>query len=119
MRGGVRKGAGRKPGSKNRKTLLRMEIGEEALKAGKLPLEVMLQRMRELIAKPDAASRKEACLIASWAAPYVHARLSTQNVTTELKTQHVIRVPEKSSSIDAWLETYGALATPPKTDEVN
>jgi hypothetical protein len=36
-----------------------------------------------------------------------------------LKTQAVIRVPEKSSSIDAWLETYGVLATPPKVDVEN
>jgi hypothetical protein len=51
--------------------------------------------------------------------PYLRPRLSTQNVTTELKTQHVIRVPAKADSIEQWLQTYGSLATPPKTDDVN
>jgi hypothetical protein len=33
----------------------------------------------------------------------------TQTVNAEGSTRNVIRVPEKSQSIDAWLETYGPI----------
>jgi hypothetical protein len=121
MRGGKRQGAGRPPGSKNRKTLLRQALGEEALKSGKTPFEVMLDRMRELAALPDSKSKKEACLIASWAAPYIHARLSSQTVNAEVQTRNVIRVPAKANSIEEWLETYKPLVAAglPKVEEPN
>jgi hypothetical protein len=86
-----------------------MALAEEALKAGKTPLEVMLTRMRALDARGDDQSRREACQIASWAAPYVHARLSTQQISAEVQTRNVVRVPEKSASVEDWLDTYKPL----------
>ena len=44
--GGKRKGAGRKPGSLNKRTVALRDISDEALFAGLLPLQVMLQNMR-------------------------------------------------------------------------
>jgi hypothetical protein len=77
------------------------------------------QRMKRLIDACNPKSLKEATEIGIQLLPYLRPRLSTQNVTTELKTQHVIRVPAKADSIEQWLQTYGSLATPPKTDDVN
>ncbi len=70
-RGGKREGAGRKPGSKNRKTRER-----EALVAagGTTPLAVMLDCMaRHLKARRWA----QAAEVARHAAPYVHSRLAS------------------------------------------
>ena len=46
MHGGKRNGAGRKPGSLNKRTVALRAISDEALFAGLLPLQVMLQNMR-------------------------------------------------------------------------
>jgi hypothetical protein len=47
-RGGARPGAGRPKGGKNRKTIERMKIAEQAAAGGITPLELMLQLMRSL-----------------------------------------------------------------------
>jgi hypothetical protein len=71
-RGGKRSGAGRKPGSKNRRTKVRLEEVKAAA-TGVTPLEVMLAVMR----KHYEAERFDAAAgIAKDAAPYVHPRLS-------------------------------------------
>lgn len=71
--GGARKGAGRKVGSTTTKT---REIAEKALESGLTPLEYMLQVMRN--DKCDEARRLDA---AKSAAPYIHAKLSTIDMT--------------------------------------
>jgi hypothetical protein len=58
--------AGRKPGSKNRRTL---EIENKVAATGKTPLEVMLETMRFYL---DAGNLDKACAFARDAAPYVH-----------------------------------------------
>jgi hypothetical protein len=79
-RGGRRPGAGRKPGSVNKKT---REIAERAVSEGITPLEVQLQTMRALWAEAnngntlDLEKATEACAIAKDAAPYIHPRLSS------------------------------------------
>lgn len=72
--GGARKGAGRKLGRASRKT---REIADRlAAEAGLTPLEYMIQVMRN----PDAATdRRDAMAIA--AAPYIHPRLSSTQLT--------------------------------------
>jgi hypothetical protein len=75
--GGARKGAGRKPGSANKKT---REIADKAIAEGLTPLEFMLQIMRDeppetedaRLQLAQQAMRFEA---AKAAAPYVHPRL--------------------------------------------
>jgi hypothetical protein len=77
--GGRRAGAGRKPGSANRKT---RELADQAAIEGITPLEVKLQTMRMLWARahegsvPDLDLAKQACAIAAQAAPYCHPRLA-------------------------------------------
>jgi hypothetical protein len=67
--GGRRKGAGKKPGSRAKKTVALLE----AVKAsGETPLEYMLRIMRDENA--DAARRDE---MAKGAAPYVHSKMPT------------------------------------------
>ena len=81
--GGRRKGAGRKPGSLNKRT---RDIADKAIAEGISPLEYMLQVMRsEAPESEDArvlvahqAMRFEA---AKAAAPYVHPRLAAVEVT--------------------------------------
>jgi len=69
-RGGKREGAGRKPGSANRKT---REIAEKAINDGLTPLEVMLTAMRK---HAEAEMWDEAASVAKDAAPYIHPRLA-------------------------------------------
>jgi hypothetical protein len=66
-RGGSRPGAGRKPGSANKRT---REIADRAAEEGLTPLEFLLNIMRT---SADAAKAFEA---AKAAAPYCHPRLS-------------------------------------------
>ena len=64
--GGARAGAGRKPGTPNRRTV---EVLEGALAMGQTPVEYMLDILRDETA--DAADRRWA---AEKAAPYIHPR---------------------------------------------
>lgn len=66
-RGGARPGAGRKPGSANKRT---REIADAAAAEGKTPLEYLLEVMRG--SDPDKAFEA-----AKAAAPYCHPRLSS------------------------------------------
>lgn len=67
-RGGARPGAGRKPGSANKKS---QEIAAKLMAEGLTPLEYMLRVMRD--EKEDAARRMDA---AKSAAPYMHPKLA-------------------------------------------
>ena len=73
MKGGKREGAGRKPGSKQKKTV---ELALKAAEEGITPLEYMLQILRD-----DKQPHEERKWAAEKAAPYMHPRLQT----TELK----------------------------------
>jgi hypothetical protein len=68
-RGGKRPGAGRKPGSIDRK---KRELAERAVREGVTPLEVMLSVMRRHY---GAERFDEAVAVARDAAPYVHPRV--------------------------------------------
>ena len=97
MHGGKRNGAGRKPGSLNKRTVALRDISDEALFAGVLPLEVMLRNMRfyykrarkleRLLDKSDPAAADSICeqigqarlmsqRCAVQAAPFIHPKLS-------------------------------------------
>ena len=67
-KGGTRPGAGRKPGSKTKKTAL---VAQRAAEAGITPLEYMLRVMRD-----EGAALAERMDAAKASAPYVHPRLS-------------------------------------------
>lgn len=67
-KGGARPGSGRKPGTKNRRTV---EQVEAVIASGLTPLDFMLSVMRDV--KEDKGRRIEA---AKSAAPYCHARLN-------------------------------------------
>jgi hypothetical protein len=73
--GGRRPGAGRKPGSKTKKTAI---IAQQARDAGISPLEVMLNTMRRLwqlhLDGGDLGLAVQACAIAREAAPFCHPR---------------------------------------------
>lgn len=75
--GGKRAGAGRKKGSATRKTSKTNRLAQEAAGEGVLPLQVMLEAMRELYANRDLQG---AAKVAAQAAPYVHSRLSSTTV---------------------------------------
>lgn len=67
-RGGARKGAGRKPGSTTTRT---REIAEKAFADGQMPLEYMLEVMRDKTAEGERRDK-----MAANAAPYVHPKLA-------------------------------------------
>lgn len=80
-RGGARKGAGRKPGSANKKT---REIADKAAAEGTTPLEIMLRTMKAFADEAEANKTDRdahlklmaaASSVAKDAAPYVHPRL--------------------------------------------
>jgi hypothetical protein len=119
-RGGKRPGAGRPPGSQNKKTLARRLLAEEAAKGGTDPMVFMYRRMEELIKKGDDASKKEAIAIAVELLPYRYPRLSTTQVNAEIETtRNVIVVPEVSGSIEDWTKTYSPLVAALPTKEPN
>lgn len=72
-KGGARPGAGRKKGGPNRRTI---ETQAKAEETGITPLDYMLQVMRSDIEEPRAR-----LAAAQAAAPYVHAKLSSIEVT--------------------------------------
>lgn len=85
MNGGKRAGAGRKPGSKNKRTAA---IAQKAAAKGITPLEYMLKVMREPVPKGASVEEKITMMgmrfeAAKAAAPYVHPRLSTVAHTGE------------------------------------
>lgn len=91
--GGKRPGAGRRPGSKNKRTrALADAITEvrQAIDEGDTPLAYLLRVMRD--AEQEQAVRIEA---AKAAAPYVHPRLSNVEMTThstgETHDEYVLR----------------------------
>ena len=87
-RGGARPGAGRKPGSANKRT---REIADAAAAEGVTPLEYMLAILRDEQAAPEA--RMDA---AKSAAPYMHPRLTAieASVQTETYEERLRRLAE-------------------------
>lgn len=79
IKGGARPGAGRKPGSPNKKTA---EVIAKAAAAGMMPLDYMLSIMRDPKAGFDA--RLDA---AKASAPYLHAKLASIEVNANV-TNH-------------------------------
>ena len=75
-RGGKRLGAGRPPGSKNKRTLMLEEGNRQAAKGGFSPLAYLLRMMRDKTL--DKAIRLDA---AKAAAPYCHPRVSATHTT--------------------------------------
>lgn len=73
IKGGARQGAGRKKGEPNKRTA---EIQQAVEQSGLTPLEYMLQVMRDV--GQDEQRRLAA---AQAAAPYVHAKLSSVEMT--------------------------------------
>ena len=79
-RGGRRVGAGRKPGSGNKKrseAILRREYASGAL----MPLDLMLNEMRRLAKEGTDEGLREARMLAQAAAPYCHPRLQAIDTT--------------------------------------
>lgn len=72
-RGGPRKGAGRPPGSANRKT---REIADRAVQEGVTPLEFLLGVMRAEVNEP-----RDRMAAAIAAAPYIHPKLASVEMT--------------------------------------
>lgn len=72
-RGGARKNAGRKPGAATTKT---REIANKASENGLTPLEYILSVMRDETTEP-----RERLSAAVAAAPYMHAKLSSVEVS--------------------------------------
>lgn len=79
-RGGPRPGAGRKPGSRNRKTKAQIEAVKSS---GITPLDYLLNLMRN--EKADDDDRLEA---AKAAAPYVHPKLSSVEMNASIGVSH-------------------------------
>lgn len=82
-RGGARRGAGRPKGSglgkPARKTSERIKITQEAIGEGVTPLEYMLRVMR------TSTDTKRCDAMAIAAAPFIHPRLASTNVTMDDK----------------------------------
>lgn len=74
-RGGPRPRAGRPTGAASKKT---REIANRAADQGITPLEVMIEAMRDAYAKEGAAA---AFVYAKDAAPYMHAKLASTEMT--------------------------------------
>lgn len=82
--GGARPGAGRKPGSIRKATAAAQA---KAAETGILPLDFMLNRMRN-----EEAPMDERLDMAKAAAPYVHAKLSSIDATVDARVDGVVAV---------------------------
>lgn len=81
-KGGARPGAGRKKGAPN----IRTRAAQAAAEAGGItPLEYMLQVMRDPATEP-----REKLNAAVAAAPYVHAKLSSVEMTANVTTHEAV-----------------------------
>lgn len=93
--GGARPGAGRKPGTANKRT---REIADAAAASGITPLEVMVETMRELWKQAEEqedpgarmALKQQAAEAAVKAAPYMHPRLA--NVEANVKADVGVQI---------------------------
>lgn len=79
-KGGRRPGAGRKPGSINKKSKAFIEAAEAS---GIVPLDYMLAVLRD-----EARSHDDRMKAATAAAPYLHARLNATTVNADLTITH-------------------------------
>lgn len=79
-RGGPREGAGRPKGSKSRAT---REREKKILESGLTPLEYMISVVRD-----EGAPRGDRLDAAKAAAPYLHPRLSSVQVSGDLTINH-------------------------------
>lgn len=93
--GGAREGAGRKPGTPNRKT---SEVLARALEQGLTPVEYMLNTMRD-----DSADPKERQWAAEKAAPFVHPRPAPTPRTVEIDLPDISTVEDIKEAIEAAL----------------
>lgn len=79
-KGGARPGSGRKPGSPNKKTA---ELQAKVEASGITPLDYLLSVMRAPESEP-----RERLVAAQAAAPYIHAKLSSINMTGDINHSH-------------------------------
>ncbi len=98
--GGARKGAGRKPGSVNRRNA---EVIAEAINAGITPVEFMLTIMRDEEADPK---RRE--WAAEKAAPYLHPRPAPLERTVEIDLPDTSTVAGIDQALDIIIKAMGA-----------
>jgi hypothetical protein len=111
--GGSRPGAGRKPGSKTKKTAI---IAQQARDAGISPLEVMLSTMRRLwqlhLDSGDLGLAVQASAIAREAAPFCHPRfcgIAYQELEPDRK-------PEDAAPPRVTMHVHFVSATTPKEE---
>lgn len=96
--GGARPGAGKPKGSVAKADV---KAREKAAEGGITPLEYLLQIMRD--EKQPQEDRKDA---AKAAAPYVHARLSSVDMTS--KTDNTVRIiSDRPQTEDEWAKAIG------------
>lgn len=79
MRGGKRQGAGRPKGAQTKRT---SEVAKQAAKEGITPLEYMLQVLRK-----EDATVEEKRWAAEKAAPYIHPRLNSIDMSGRLTVE--------------------------------
>jgi len=92
MRGGARKGAGRKKGALTKRT---QEITAAALKGGVTPLDYLLGVLRN-----DESSDKDRFAAAVAAAPFVHPKLSAVEHSGEMKMSHEQAIDELEDGLN-------------------
>lgn len=96
-KGGPRPGSGRKKGVPNKRTA---EIQKAVEESGLTPLQYLLNVMRDPASEPK---ERQACAIA--AAPYVHSKLSSIEMTADMR---VTRPQELSDDELAAIATNGS-----------
>ena len=98
--GGAREGAGRKPGSVNRRNA---EVIAEAIEAGITPVEFMLTIMRD-----EGADPKRREWAAEKAAPYLHPRPAPLERTVEIDLPDTSTVAGIDQALDIIIKAMGA-----------
>lgn len=97
-KGGPRPGSGRKKGVPNKKTA---ELQQAVEQSGLTPLQYLLRVMRDEASEPK---ERQACAVA--AAPYVHAKLSSIEMSADMRI--IKRAEELTDDELAHLATVGS-----------
>lgn len=87
---------GRPRGSVNKRTQAYLRTN-----GGELPLDYMLKIMRD-----DTQPRERRDEMAKAAAPFLHAKLQSTQLTGEITTNYVARIPETAITAEAWAQKH-------------
>jgi len=98
---------GRKPGSRNKLTLIEIEAARARVDMNMTPVDYLLSVMRDPTAPVDRRDRAAAAV-----APYVHPRLANVEAKVDVRTEVATEAERRQRARQAILEAFGERPLP-------